>query len=143
MNGIVDFFCKALQRVGGTRFGRGKLKPSGRAGIAKRRGPRAELVVDGTQALLQSHLELTIGVDVHGIIRGGDGGESVFAKIESGNGGGSIRFPVANAKVAVFFFVDLGAGSGAFEAARPAHGEFVEREIGRVPAMGRPAFASA
>src|SRR5262249_60240737 len=69
--------------------------------------------------------------------------EGVLAKIETCDSGEVFRFPMTDAKVAFFFFVEFGARGCKAQTARPAHGQVVTGEVGRVTNMRIPAFAGA
>ncbi len=88
-------------------------------------------------------LELSVGVDVGGMARGGYRSRSVFAEIESGDGSRFIRFPMPHAEVTVLMLFAFGAGGDQAELARPAHGEVIGCEFGGIAEMRVPAFPRA
>src|SRR5882762_10225362 len=71
------------------------------------------------------------------------GNRSVFAEIESRDGGGLFRFPMPHAEVAVLMLFDFGAGGDEAELARPAHGEVISGEFGTIAEMRIPALPRA
>src|SRR5882672_11948112 len=74
---------------------------------------------------------------------GGYGSRSVFAEIESRDGGGFIRFPMSHAEVTVLMLFEFGTGGDQAELARPAHGEVINCEFSGITEMRVPAFARA
>ena len=87
--------------------------------------------------------ELAIGVDVDGVIAGGDGKGSVFTKIEARLRDGLGGFPLSGAEFAIFALIRFFSGSHQTEAFGPAEGKIVESKLGSVTIVGIPTFARA
>lgn len=87
--------------------------------------------------------ELFIGIDIDGVILGGNRGDSVFTEVETGFGDGLFRLPAGDTEVAVFTFIGFFTGGDKAKMLGPAQGHVVKREFGGIPVMGKPAFALA
>jgi len=106
IDGAGELF-EGVGRAGGV--GRG-FDGSGAGIVRGVRGKGRELLCGGGKAREDGFFELTIGVDVHGTVFGGDGGDGVFAEIETGLGDGLIGGPFGGAVFAIVAFVALVAG---------------------------------
>ncbi len=87
--------------------------------------------------------ELVIGVDVDGVLAGGDGRGGIFTKIEAGFWDRLRGFPLRGAELPILALIGFFASGHQAEMLWPAKGKIVESKFGSVAVVRIPTFTSA
>jgi hypothetical protein len=142
MYGGINVVGQAFEGLG-RAWGRGRSGDAGGGVGAGEWESGSDLNGRLRQLRKDSRFELFIGVDIDGMIFGGNGSNSVFSEIEPSFRDGLFRLPVGDAEFAVITFLRFFASGDKAETFGPAQGHIVDREFGGVSVMGEPAVAFA
>jgi hypothetical protein len=124
MDGGVDLAGELLQGVGRARSGRRHSAVRSDHAVFAGQNPGTDVVIrlGRSDARENGLFKLAIGVDVNGVLGGGDGRGSIFAKIEARLRDGLRGFPPCGAEVSLFTLTRLFAGGYQAQVFGPAEG---------------------
>jgi len=124
MDGGINLAGELLQGVGRARSGRLHSAVRSDHTVFAGQNPGMDVVIrlGRSDARENGLFKLAIGVDLNGVLGGGDGRGSLFAKIEARLRDGLRGFPLCGAEVSIFTLIRFFAGGDQTQVFGPAEG---------------------